>query len=259
VDVDSPAMRPELYQQVFSGQTSHWWGRNRRKLSLDLLIRFGAPQRCQYLDVGCGTGQNLRLLDSLRPSRVVGVDVSPIALKFARKACRRCELVRTDINGALPFADKTFDVATIFNVLYHQWVESEPAVLREVRRVLKADGLLLITEPAFPALAREIDIADMAKRRYRLKPFVELLRAAEFNVMFSNYFTSFGAPIILGKKAVKRLVPRSTATLGTPDLQPMNPVLNAMFYGLARAEAVLVKASIPMPFGTTIVCVGRRR
>jgi ubiquinone/menaquinone biosynthesis C-methylase UbiE len=253
-------MRPELYQQVFSVQTRQWWGRNRRVLSLDLLKRFGVIKGCRHLDVGCGTGQNLGLLDSLKPSRVVGVDVSPIALEFARKAFPRCELVESDINRPLPFPDKTVDVATIFNVLYHTWVEDEVVVLKEARRVLNASGLLLVTEPAFPALAREVDIIDMASRRYRLQPFLELLRAADFDVLFSNYFTSFGAPIILGMRAMKAVMRKPAATgVEAPDLRPMSPLLNTIFYAVARAEAALVKASVPMPFGTTLICVARRR
>jgi ubiquinone/menaquinone biosynthesis C-methylase UbiE len=252
-------MRSELYQQVFSVQTTHWWGRNRRKLSLDLLKKLGAGTGARYLDIGCGTGQNLRLLDGLNPARIVGVDRSPIALELARKACPRCEFVRADLNRALPFTDQSFDIATIFNVLYHRWVESELATLTEARRVLRPGGLLLITEPAFAALAREIDIIDMAARRYRLGPFIDLLRAAEFEVVFSNYFTSFGAPIILGMKAVKALAAKSGGAAGPADMRPMNPLLNAAFYAAARIEGELVKAAVPMPFGTTLICVARRR
>jgi ubiquinone/menaquinone biosynthesis C-methylase UbiE len=239
-------------------QTTHWWGRNRRKLSLDLLKKFGVGAGMRHLDIGCGTGQNLRLMDGLNPARVVGLDLSPIALEFARKACSQCELVRSDLNHALPFADQSFDVATIFSVLYHRWINSELAVLAEARRVLRPGGLLLITEPAFPALAREIDIIDMAARRYRLRPFVDLLREAELDVVFSNYFTSFGAPIILGIKAVKALAVKPVPATDAADMRPMNPLLNAAFYGAARIEAKLVEAAVPMPFGTTLICVARR-
>jgi SAM-dependent methyltransferase len=226
-------------------------------LSFDLLRRFGTAEYAAHLDIGCGTGQNLGLLDSLNPARVVGVDLSPIALGLARRACPHCALVRSDINRALPFADGTFDIATIFNVLYHSWIESELAVLTEVRRVLRPGGLLLITEPAFPALAREIDIIDMAARRYRLRPFVELLQASEFDVLFSNYFTSFGAPIILSMKVAKAMAAKPAA-LDATDLRPMHPLLNAALYGAARIEARLVKADVTMPFGTTLICVARR-
>jgi SAM-dependent methyltransferase len=252
-------MHPAFYAQVFSVQADHWWGRSRRSLSFDLLKKFGLPTGCRHLDIGCGTGQNLRFLEQLRPSLTVGADLSPIALSYARKACSRGPLVRLDVNRPLPFPDKSFDVATIFNVLYHAWIKSEVDVLKEAARVLKSDGLLLVTEPAFRALAREVDIADMAARRYRLKPFVELLRAADFDVLFANYFTSFGAPIIFAMKAFKALAPKTHAVDRPPDIRPLPPLCNAALYGLARVEAGFVRASVPVPFGTTIICVARPR
>ena len=253
-------MRSEFYRQVFAVQTTHWWGRSRRKLSLDLLKRFGLKEGCRHLEIGCGTGQNLGLLESLRPSRVVGVDISSIALELAHKAWPRCELVQADINAPLPFADSSFDVATIFNVLYHTWVDDEAAVLKEARRVLRPNGLLLVTEPAFPALAREVDIVDMARRRYRLRPFLGMMRAASFDVLLASHFTSFGAPIILAMKGIKALLPRKPAPEGSaPDMSPMNPLLNAAFYAVAQAEAAIIKASVPIPFGTTLICMARRR
>jgi SAM-dependent methyltransferase len=252
-------MQPALYAQVFAVQATHWWGRGRRNLSFELLEKFGLKAGCRHLDVGCGTGQNLRLLEQLRPSLTVGADVSPIALSYARKTWPRCQLVRLDVKQPLPFADKSFDVATIFNVLYHAWIKSDLDVLKEIRRVLKSDGLLLVTEPAFQVLAREVDIADMAARRYRLKAFVDLLHAADFDVLFANYFTSFGVPVILAMKALKALAPKPARVEEPVDMRPLPPLLNAALYGLARIEAALVRAAVPMPFGTTLICVARPR
>src|ERR1700752_4288119 len=133
-------MHPALYAQIFAVQGDHWWGRNRRSLSFDLLEKFGLGAGCRHLDIGCGNGQNLRFLDALKPSLTVGVDLSPIALSFARKACPSCQLIRSDVNRTLPFADRGFDVATIFNVLYHAWIKSDLDVLKEAGRVLKSDG-----------------------------------------------------------------------------------------------------------------------
>jgi SAM-dependent methyltransferase len=252
-------MHPALYAQVFSVQTRHWWGRNRRRLSLDLLKKFGVREQCRHLDIGCGTGQNLGLLDALKPSLTVGADLSPIALGFARQAWPRRQLVRLDVNQPLPFPDQSFDVATIFNVLYHAWIKSDLAVLQEARRVLRPDGLLLVTEPAFKALARDVDIADMAARRYRRRSFAGLLRAAGFELLFANYFTSFGAPVILAMRALKALAPKADSMEDPADIRPLPPLLNAALSGLARIEAVLVRASVPMPFGTTLICAAQPR
>ena len=233
--------------------------RNLRKLSFELLKNSGVETACKHIDIGCGPGRNLDLLDSFKPSRVVGIDLSPIALEMAHKACPDADLVRANASNQLPFADATFDVATIFGVISSEWIESDVAVLREARRILQTNGLLLITEPAFPILYREMDVLGMVKRRYRLKQFAKLLRSADFDVMLSNYITSFGVPIILGMKAMKALASKNSEITDVPDLRPMNPLVNTTFYGLSRVEALFVRAAIPIPFGTTIICVARRK
>jgi SAM-dependent methyltransferase len=254
-------MRAELYYQTSSIQATHWWMRSRQELSLELLKRFGVSSACTHVDIGCGPGHDLGLLASLKPSRVVGVDVSPIALRLARQAHPQAELIQANISDPLPFRDEAFDVATIFGVICSEWVKSDIAVLREARRILKPDGLLIITEPAFAALAREMDVLGMVKRRYRLKQFTDMLRGANFEVMLASYMTSFGAPIILGMKALRALAGKKAGddVDDVPDMRPMHPALNALFYGLARLEARFVKAAIPVPFGPTMICVARRK
>lgn len=251
-------MRSELYHQTYSVQAAHWWMRSRKKLSIELLTRFGIPEGCSHLDIGCGPGQNLGLLDHFNPTRVVGIDISPIALELARTAHPQADLIKANINDRLPFRDEVFDAATIFGVVCSEWVDSDVAVLRETRRVLRPDGLLLITEPAFPALFREMDVVGMVKRRYRLRQFVEMLQSASLDVVLSSYFTGVGAPIILAMKAMRGGA-RTPVTNDVPDLRPLHPWLNAAAYGVARLEASLIKAHVPIPFGTTIICVAKRK
>ena len=224
-------MRAELYHQTSSIQATHWWMRSRYELSLELLNGYGVVPGCAHVDIGCGPGHDLGLLKSLRPSLVVGLDLSPIALGLARKAHPHAILIQADVTNRLPFRDETFDVATIFGVICSEWVASDVAVLREARRILKNGGLLLITEPAFPALSREMDILGMVRRRYRRGPFAEMVRSAGFELMVSNYITSFGAPIILGMKALTAVAGRKHDPADVPDLRPMHPALNALFTG----------------------------
>lgn len=82
-------------------------GRSRRSLSFDLLKKRGLKAGHRHLDRGCGSGQNLRLLEQLRPSLTVGADVSPIALSYAGKACARCQLVRLNVNQPLFFPERS--------------------------------------------------------------------------------------------------------------------------------------------------------
>lgn len=104
------------------------------------LIRgIGASGR--VLDLGCGTGRNLPLLDP--KVRVVGVDPCRQSLLTARRRAPRALLVLARAE-ALPFRDGAFD--TVVSGLVFCSVADPAAGLREVRRVLARGGTLRMLE-----------------------------------------------------------------------------------------------------------------
>jgi SAM-dependent methyltransferase len=97
------------------------------------------------LDLGCGDG---RLTLELRGRRIVGADVSRVALDRARErvAKREIELVAVTPGAVLPFADGTFDLVLLAETIEH--VVDVEALLSEARRVLREDGEIAVTTPA---------------------------------------------------------------------------------------------------------------
>jgi ubiquinone/menaquinone biosynthesis C-methylase UbiE len=88
----------------------------------------------RLLDVGCGTGALQKQLGDA----VVGVDLSEEMLRRGSGARAAADVMR------LPFAARTFDVVASTSSL-HYWVEPVPA-LREIRRVIKPSGRLVLTD-----------------------------------------------------------------------------------------------------------------
>jgi SAM-dependent methyltransferase len=253
-------MKPEAYAMLAARQQTYWWHRARRFMCLALLRRFGLRPGCRWLDLGCGPGTNLTMLDTLRPSLTLGLDLSPIGLDFARQSAPAARLVRADLKKALPFADASFDLVTIFNVLYHRWMPGEDAVLSEVFRILKPGGLLLMTEPALSSLEREMDELTMGRRRYNLADIEALCRRTHLDLLLDSYFTSFGVPALLAIKLLSRLFrrKRSVVNNNAADMKPLSTLPNAALFRLARLEGRLVVAGVRMPFGVTLVCLARR-
>lgn len=103
------------------------------------------------LDVACGTGDLSRLLAEAGAQRVTGLDYTEEMLAIAREkrgksegqVARAIEYVRGDAQ-ALPFADASFDVATIAFGIRN--VQSPLAAAREFRRVLRPCGRLVVLE-----------------------------------------------------------------------------------------------------------------
>lgn len=101
------------------------------------------------LDVGCANGGHT-LRAAPRVQRIFGFDYDPSQLRVARQEAarlglRNVHLFAWDITGRFPFPDRHFDAVLFLDVIEH--LEPRVAVLREIRRVLKDDGRLLVSGP----------------------------------------------------------------------------------------------------------------
>jgi SAM-dependent methyltransferase len=97
-----------------------------------------------FLDFGCGPGTFLARV-APRCARVVGIDMDEEKLAEARARVPQGEFHRLIPNTPLPFADRSFDNISILEVIEH--VPRERPVLRDLARVLKPGGRLLLTTP----------------------------------------------------------------------------------------------------------------
>jgi len=107
------------------------------------------------LDAGCGTGQHAQHLAAV-VSQVVGIDTDDARIEIARKNCSGSGNVRFEVGSVtkLPFADGSFDVVMLAQVLHHLGGEDAqtPDYLRqqceqtlaEVKRVLRPNGRLVL-------------------------------------------------------------------------------------------------------------------
>jgi demethylmenaquinone methyltransferase/2-methoxy-6-polyprenyl-1,4-benzoquinol methylase len=143
----------DLMNRVMTAGLDGRW----RKLTAEAAVRKGD----RVLDAACGTG-DLAIADlKAGASRVTGLDFSEAMLVRARKKTVARTAVLEWVQGdmlALPFADATFDAATVgFGV---RNVADLELALRELRRVLRPGGRLAILEITQP--------------RGALKPFFSL-------------------------------------------------------------------------------------
>src|SRR5262245_34809087 len=185
-------MHEHEYEAMYGLEDVYWWFVARRQLAVEILGRESAGRAdVGILDVGCGTGSNLEAFSRL--GRTVGVDMSPGALSF----CRRRGITRVTIGDVerLPFDDATFDIVTAMDMLEH--TEDDLAALAELRRVLRPDGLLLATVPAYGFLWSEHDEALKHHRRYTAHELRNKLTLTDFRIERSSYFiTSLFLPIL---------------------------------------------------------------
>ncbi|MEO6029316.1 MAG: methyltransferase domain-containing protein [Candidatus Binatia bacterium] len=135
----------------------------------DAVLRaLAAGPRARVLDIGCGTGrlaERLTTADGVRA--IVGCDFSAGMLENASerlaspRAAGVASLVRGDASR-LPFADAAFDAA-VSTEAFH-WFPDQDAALRELRRVLRPGGrlLLALVSPPFEIIADVFEIGMRA-------------------------------------------------------------------------------------------------
>lgn len=253
-------MHDELYEQLASIEDKHWWFLHRRRLVRSLLEKKLNKEGSSALDVGSGTGGNLPFLAEICEN-VIGLEKSTLAIQLARKKGTGATIVEGDANFIADFFSKeSFDLVTIFNVLYHQWVTDETALLKQLHSLTKPGGYLVISEPAFEFLWRAHDESGQGKRRYRLKELELLLKRAGYEVKHSTYFNSFSFLPLLGLTLIQRLFPRNKnqekGSVGELNVPPEK--INRFVTRLFGLERVWIRVLGKMPIGVTALCVARK-
>lgn len=150
------AGRYDLLNHLLSGNVDKLW-RRRVARSLQSSLIEGA----HVLDVACGTGDLSLVLARAGAAQVVGLDFCRPMLEIARRKAEADTRVIPFVEGdalRLPFADETFDAATIAFGLRNLAGVSDG--LKELRRILRPGGRLAVLEfsspvvPGFRALFR---------------------------------------------------------------------------------------------------------
>lgn len=129
--------------------TQTWVTHVIQRALLDLIRLMGAPKVFpEILDVGCGYGKALPLLDEhFRPRRIVGLDAELAARPHAlRQAARlRCAFEFVHASGSCTgLPDASFDMV-FCHQSFHHIIDQERAI-REFHRVLRPGGVLLFAE-----------------------------------------------------------------------------------------------------------------
>jgi SAM-dependent methyltransferase len=243
-------MQSHHYPILYQVEESHWWYVGRRRIIRSLIEKICATlnnQNPRILDVGCGTGANLKMLAAYGSTE--GVDISQQAVDFCRE--RGLDLVKLGAAEQLPYDDDSFELVTALDVIEH--LDDDVVGLQEMRRVLRRDGRLLLFVPAFMFLWGVQDDVSNHRRRYTLPSLVKAVEAAGFSVEWASYANiSFFLPVLVVRSVMRWLGLRAATEYGI-NISP----LNGQFSRLFAAERFLLKRG-KIPFGVSAVCIARR-
>ena len=154
----------------------------------------------RVLEIGAGIGTFTSLL--LDRELIIATDVAPNCIAWLNRKfndLQNVEILKLDIAQRLDFSagsigkglpSEGVDTVICLNVLEH--ILDDLFALRNIHRLLKQRGKLVLLVPAFPLLYGSLDRRDGHHRRYTKKVLKSKLIQAGFKIEKFHYFNSLG-------------------------------------------------------------------
>jgi SAM-dependent methyltransferase len=253
---------PAYFSPLFAIEDRHFWFRARNNIIATLAAQTVTRLSPGYrmLEVGCGTGNVLRVLkQTCQKGVVMGMDLFVEGLRYAQQRTP-APLLQGDMH-APPFAT-SFEVIGIFDVLEH--LPDDLRVLADLYNMLAPDGVLLLTVPAHMSLWSYFDEASHHCRRYELGELERKLVTSGYQVEFISHYMAGIFPLVWLWRRLAALIDRRSADsvqrtheLAHTELRIV-PVINELITALLRQETLLLAHRSRLPFGTSLLAVARK-
>ncbi|MGB9715882.1 MAG: class I SAM-dependent methyltransferase [Thermodesulfovibrionales bacterium] len=232
---------PSLFKTIREAEKKHFWFNARRKWIFDKVKKF-IPPPANFLEVGCGSGNVSNFL-SQKGYKVTGCEYYSEALNIAYAGFLK---VQGNADN-LPFKDNTFDIVGLFDVIEH--LQDDITPLKQAVRVLKKNGIIVVTVPAREELWSWFDEMSSHKRRYTIKMIKNILIAKmNLKLLLAEYmFMSLYVPL----KFIRRQHQKDN------ELFRINEVANVLLKSFFHIERFLSKM-FPLPIGTSLIAIAQK-
>ena len=149
--ISEPPLPPSYLREfVLNNADVHWFlegGILAAKTIKESLSRFGTDvaSLSSILDFGCGCGRVIRHLRALEKTQLHGCDFNRLLVRWCKRHLAFAHFIRNRSVPPLPYGNESFDLIYALSVFTHLTVDHQICWIAEFSRILKRNGLLLLT------------------------------------------------------------------------------------------------------------------
>ncbi len=245
------------YKEYYKLEREHWWFKARLQI-LEKLIKkkIFKNQPLTILNAGAATGATSLMLKNY--GKVKSLEYDKECADFLS------EILEEEVSNAslteLPFEENTFDLVCAFDVIEH--IEDDHKAVAESYKVIKENGYIFLTVPAFQELWSNHDEINHHYRRYRLKELINLVEKNGFEVVYSTYFNFIlFMPIFIIRKLSKLLPSKKEKESTGSDFEKFksNKILDSILNRVLLSENHLLNLNLTLPFGVSALIIGIKK
>lgn len=244
-------MNPEAYVEMAETESRHWWFCGRRQILTETLSNLRLPKHARILEIGSGTGGNLPMLAQFGEVSALEMDSAARALA-SQKTGNAFDIRAGYCPDNVPFYGEQFDLICLFDVLEH--IHDDQATLAALPELLRPDGHVILTVPAYRWLWGAHDEYLHHQRRYSATELKEKLAIAGFHVVRFSYFNTLLFPLAALIRLKERILGIQRASGSAVPAEPLNSLLKYIF---AFERRILSVTSLP--FGVSMMAVLKLR
>lgn len=195
----------KLSETLNDAQHYHYEIENFHKTEEDSITSHLKNKNSNILELSCGTGRLLKLLNGNDFNKIYGIDISQKMIKICRKSLpSSIVLLQHDFRTRLPFESNFFDfILFVGNTLAN--VDRLDLVFKEVNRVLKNDGKLIIGCFNAECMTDEIVKSYYGKlpETHKLKRFDKKSKTVYIGSLFAHWVTESELKKLIEKAGFK--------------------------------------------------------
>lgn len=245
----------EGHDTCFSIEEGSFWFQHRNAIITEVMRLF--PPEGPLFDIGGGNGYVARGLEA-EGFPVVLVEPRPAGASNAVKGGLK-NIICSTIEAA-GFRPCTLPAVGLFDVLEH--IQDDVAFLANLQSLMKADGRIYLTVPAFQLLWSVEDAHAGHYRRYSTTSLAQCLEYTGFMVEYITYFFWFlPFPVLVCRTLLSRMGLRRTASVehARREHSTGGRILSRLVNQALGVERQRIQQKKVIPFGGSCLAVARNR